>query len=310
MAIKAPDTFLAIGHRYFAAVAAAGSIRAASRELNVAASAISRQLLLLEAQLGLDLFERHSRQLRLTTAGEVLLAGLRSAHAQHEAVLDQLGALRGLKRGRVRIAAVESISVSLLPALVIAFGDVYPGIDLSVTVAGSDAVTELVRQHDADIGFTFNPVSLEGLAVEYTRDMQLGAIMAPAHPLAKATKLTLAECLAHPVAWPSRGLSLRAILDRALGSRRSVPQMRLECNSLRLMAALARDANCIAFQTVIGIEDDLANGTLVFVPLVMRKLPLDQFMVVRRSGAKARPAIDAFLAVARQHLAVPRHVRK
>jgi DNA-binding transcriptional LysR family regulator len=305
MAIKTPDSFLAIGHRYFAAVAAAGSIRAASRELNVAASAISRQLLLLEAQLGLDLFERHSRQLRLTTAGEVLLAGLRNAHAQHEAILDQLAALRGLKRGRVRISAVESISASLLPALLIAFTDAYPGIDLSVTVAGSDAVTELVRQHEVDVGFTFNPGSLEGLEVEFTRNMQLGAIMAPGHPLAKASRLTLADCLAHPVAWPSRGLSLRAILDRALGSRQAIPHLRVECNSLRMMAALARHGNCIAFQTEIGVEDDLAAGTLVFVPLVVRKMPLDQFMVVRRSGSKARPAIDAFLAVARQYLATP-----
>jgi DNA-binding transcriptional LysR family regulator len=310
VASKVPESYLAIGHRYFAAVASAGSIRAASRELNVAASAISRQLMLLEAQLGLDLFDRHGRQLRLTSAGEVLLAGLRNANAQHEAIMDQLGALRGLKRGRVRVAAVESISASLLPALLIAFGDAYPGIDVTVTVAGSDAVTELVRQHEADIGFTFNPVSLEGLAVEFTRDMQLGAIMAPGHPLAKASKLSLADCLAHPVAWPSRGLSLRAILDRALGSRRAIPQMRIECNSLRLMAALARDGKSIAFQTEIGVEDDLAAGTLVFVPLVMRKLPLDQFMVVRRSGSKARPAIDAFLAVSRQHLAVWPGVRK
>ena len=310
MAIKAPASFLAIGHRYFAAVAAAGSIRAASRELNVAASAISRQLLLLEAQLGLDLFERHGRQLTLTAAGEVLLAGLRNAHAQHEAILDQLGALRGLKRGRVRIATVESISASLLPALLIAFADTYPGIAISVTVAGSDAVTELVRQHDADIGFTFNPLSLDGLAVEFTRDMQLGAIMAPGHPLAKASRLSLADCLIHPVAWPSQGLSLRAILDRALGSRRAIPQMRVECNSLRLMAALARYGNCIAFQTEIGVEDDLAAGTLVFVPLVMRKMPLDQFVVVRRSGSKAGPVIDAFLAVARQHLGALSRVRR
>jgi DNA-binding transcriptional LysR family regulator len=235
---------------------------------------------------------------------------LRNANAQHEAVMDQLGALRGLKRGRVRVAAVESIAVSLLPALLIDFSSVYPGVDVSVTVAGSDAVTELVRQHEADIGFTFNPASLDGLVVEFTRDIQLGAIMAPEHPLAKASKLSLADCLAHPVAWPSRGLSLRAILDRALGSRGTVPRMRVECNSLRLMAALARSGSCLAFQTEIGIEDDLAAGALVFVPLVMRKLPLDQFMAVRRAGAKARPAIDAFLAIAQPHLAKPLSVRE
>src|SRR5438067_1870654 len=112
--MRTPDSLLATGHRYFAAVAEAGSVRAASRDLNVAASAISRQLILLEAQLGIELFERHGRNLTLTSAGEILLKGLRSATHEHEAVLDHLGALRGLKRGRVRLATVESISVSLL----------------------------------------------------------------------------------------------------------------------------------------------------------------------------------------------------
>jgi DNA-binding transcriptional LysR family regulator len=308
--MRPPDSFLAIGHRYFTAVAEAGSIRAASRELNVAASAVSRQLILLEAQLGITLFERHGRKLTLTPAGEILLEGLRNANAHHEVILDQLGALRGLKRGRVRLATVESLSVSVVPKLLIAFADAYPGVDVAVTVAGSDAVTALVRQHEADVGFTFNPASLEGLEVDFTRGMHLGAVIAPGHPLARAQKLSLAECLAYPVAWPSRGLSLRAILDRALGSHRAVPQVRFECNSLRLMAALARNSNCIAFQTEIGIEDELAARTLVFVPLVTRKMPLDQLMVVRRSGSTARPAMEEFLKLARDHLAGSPEIRK
>ena len=77
------------------------------------------------------------------------------------------------------------------------------------------------------------------------------------------------------------------------------------------MAALARNSSCIAFQTEIGIEDELAAGTLVFVPLVTRKMPLDQFMIVRRSGSKARPAMDEFLKLARLHIAGPsENVRK
>ena len=299
--MKAAESFIAIAYRYFVAVAELGSVRAAARQLNVAASAISRQLILLEAQLGIALFDRSGRNLELSQAGDVLLRGLRAAAQGHEETRDQLSALRGLKRGRVRVATVESVSVSVLPDLLLEFARAYPGIQVTVTVAGSDAVTELVRDHHADIGFTFNPTALEGLQVELTRDLRLGAVMAPGHALAKAAKLTISECLAWPCAWPSRGLSLRAILDRVTLGFAKQPQPTFECNSLRLMASLARRGSCIAFQTPIGIEQEIAAGTLVFVPLQDRRLPPDRLMIVRRAGQSGRLASDAFLALATQH---------
>jgi DNA-binding transcriptional LysR family regulator len=297
--MKAAESFIAIGYRYFVAVAEQGSVRAAARVLNVAASAISRQLILLEAQLGIALFDRSGRTLEVTPAGEVLLRGLRAAAQGHEETLDHLNALRGLKRGRVRVATVESISVSVLPDIFVAFANAYPGIELTITVTGSDAVTELVREHHADVGFTFNPTSLEGLDVVTIRDMQLGAVMAPDHPLANAKSLTLAQCLQHRVAWPSRGLSLRAILDRAA---KGAQRFAFECNSLRLMASLARRGGCIAFQTTIGIEQELAAASLVWVPLTDRRLAVDQLMIVRRSGQKGRLATDALTELVLRHL--------
>lgn len=291
---------LAIGYRYFMAVAEAGSVRAAARSLNVAASAISRQMLLLESQLGIVLFDRTGRGLGLSPAGEILLSGLRAAAQGHETVLDELAAFKGLKRGLLRIATVESVSVSILPDLLVAFAGSHPGIEVAVTVTGSDAVTAIVRDHQADIGFTFNPASLDGLDVVASRDLTLGAVMAPDHPLARSQKLMLADCLKYPVAWPSEGLSLRTILDSVPAARRMQPTF--TCNSLRLMAALAGRGRCITFQTPVGIVPELAEGHLVWVPLADRRLPLDRLHVVRRRGAAARPAVAAFLALAGQHL--------
>lgn len=297
---KAETALIAIGYRYFLAVAETGSVRAASRSLNVAASAISRQLILLEESLGVSLFDRSGRGLTLSPAGLILLQGLRVAAQGHEKTMDELSALKGLKRGLLRIATVESISVSILPDMLLDFASRYQGIEVAVTVAGSDAVTAIVREHQADLGFTFNPTSLEGLEAVASSDLHLGAIMAPAHPLAKAQRLSLADCAEFPLAWPSPGLSLRAILDSAPAARRIRPAF--ECNSLRLMASLARRGSCIAFQTPIGIEQELALGELVWIPLSDKRLPLDRLKVVARQGAGGRPALDAFLAIARRHL--------
>src|SRR5689334_4111606 len=96
-----PDSLLTTGFRYFVAVAEAGSVRGASLALNVAASAVSRQIILLEQQFNIALFERRGRSLKLSAAGEILLDGLKRATQGHETTLDHLDALRGLKRGRI-----------------------------------------------------------------------------------------------------------------------------------------------------------------------------------------------------------------
>jgi DNA-binding transcriptional LysR family regulator len=305
-----PDSLLPTGYRYFAAVAETGSVRGAAQMLNVAASAISRQIILLEQQFNIDLFERRGRSLKLSAAGEILLNGLKSAVQGHETTLDHLDALRGLKRGRIRIATVESISVSPLPDLLARFAADYPGVEVTVTVAGSDAVTDLVRSHDADLGFTFNPATLEGLDVKLTKEMRLGAVMAPDHPLARKRQLLFAQCLQYPVAWPARGLSFRAILDEMMGTIKIPAQHAFECNSLRLMAALARRGRCIAFQTRIGIEQEIADGTLVFVPLANRRMPVDRLTIVHRRGSGAGLAANTFLALAMRHFSGTGKVRK
>lgn len=297
---KAETALIAIAYRYFLSVAETGSVRAAARKLNVAASAISRQLIQLEESLGVALFDRSGRGLTLAPPGAILMRSLREAAQGHETALDELSALKGLKRGLLRLAAVESVSVSILPDMLLEFAEAYPGLEVSVTVAGSDAVTGLVREHQADLGFTFNPSSLEGLIAVAARDLHLGAIMSPAHLLAKQPKLSLADCAAYPLAWPSLGLSLRAILDSVPAARKIRPAF--ECNSLRLMASLARRGSCIAFQTVIGIEHELASGALVFKPLADKRLPLDRLKVVARRGAGARPAADAFLSIVKRRL--------
>ncbi|MDE2384038.1 MAG: LysR family transcriptional regulator [Alphaproteobacteria bacterium] len=298
--MKRSPTFLATGSRHFLAVAEAGSVRGAARRLNVAASAISRQLRLLEEELGTGLLDRDGHSITLTPAGEILLRGLRAAKLGQDEILEQLDGITGLRRGTLRIATVESVSVSILPQILQKFAQRHPGITFSVTVAVADAVTELVREHRAEVGFTFNPRRLDGLDVAQKSDLRVGAVLAPGHPLAKARKLTLAQCLEYPLAWPSEGLSLRAILDRPLGRKRMTPAF--ECNSLRLMAALAREGRCIAFQTPIGIEQELRDGHLKFIPLADKSLAADQLMILKRRAMQKRPAVTALLALVAEHL--------
>lgn len=304
------DSLLAANCRFFLLVAEAGSVRAAARQANTAASAISRQISLLEENLGIKLFDRSGRSMTLSPAGKELLHGLTASSLVHEQTLEQINALRGLKSGRIRIATVESISVSVLPSMLQDFTQQHPGLQTLVTVAGSDAVTELVRENTADVGMTFNPTGLDGLEVVDTVDLQLGAVLAPRHVLAKQETVSLRECLQHPVSWPAPGLSLRNLLDPMVRQLKLSVKPSFECNSLRLMAGLAANGACIAFQTVVGIERELAEKSLVFVPLNDKRLPADRLMLLRRQGLDGRTAANAFLEHARKHLSATEFVLK
>lgn len=295
------DSFLTQECRYFLAVAETGTVRQAAARLNVAASAISRKLAKLEAGIGAVLFERKGRSLSLSPAGQLLAQGLRRASLSHDEILEQLDSLAGLRRGTIRLATVESISVDVLPRLLQNFAKAHPGITFRVEVAGSDAVTERVREQSADLGLTFNPKNVSGLDVVLERKFQLCAVMARRHPLAKAKSVTLAQCFAHPVAWPAEGLSLRSLLDAAARGQHHSPAY--ECNSLRLMASLAAQGHCIAFQTEIGIERELKDRVLAAIPLADKALGKDALMIVARAGQAKRPAIEAFLKFCREALA-------
>ncbi|WP_208998379.1 LysR family transcriptional regulator [Roseibium aquae] len=269
--------------RYFAMVAECGSIRAASRALNVASSAVNRQILWLEDALGLQLFERVGRRLRLSQAGEVLLAHVRRTYSDFDGTMAELDALKGLRRGTVNVATVESVSELLLPSVVGSFRKSFPGIYLKVVVTSSLEAARLVEAGEADVGFTFDPPETSALTVAFHQDLVIGALMAPNHPLSVRDTLTLADCLKYPVVLPAEGLSLRTRIDAV---RRTIPgasKTYVESNSLKFMRALARQEHVIGFQTRIGMEQDIADGRLVFRPLTDHPLQNDRLCVVTSS---------------------------
>lgn len=269
--------------RYFAVVAELGSIRAASRELNVASSAVNRQILALEQALELQLFERVGRRLKLSQAGEILLAHVRRTYSDFNATVAELDALKGLRRGSVSVATVESVSEALLPRLISDFRRSYPGIHVGVTIGSSQQAASMVEAGEADVGFTFDPPATSSLTVAYQQDLPIGALMAPNHPLAGKTNLTLAECLKYPLALPAEGLSLRTRIDAVRNQIHGSSRTYVEANSLRLMRALAREDQVIGFQTQIGAEEDIKLGRLVFRPLADRPLREDRLCVITSS---------------------------
>lgn len=289
---------------YFNSVAEHLSVRETARRLNVASSAVSRQITQLEDQLGLQLFQRDGRRLRLTTAGEILYRHARRLAAPLEAAVSELDMLRGLKTGSVRIAAVESIGLSFLPQLLAAFQKRYPTIHLDVSIAsGSDVVAALTRE-EADVGFGFLARPMPGIEMTVRRDVHIGVLMPPDHALAGAQALTLADCFLHPVAIGRRELSIREAIQPILDQMPNRRPPLLEVGSIRMLVELAAIGHHVAVTTPIGAEREIAEGRIIFKPLTDAALPTNRFGLMVRASADLHFAPAVFYDLAREHFAM------
>jgi len=133
--------------RYFVAVAEQRHFTRAARDLAVAQPSISKQIRLLEEELGAVLFHRMRGNVALTPAGETLLPWARRVLSDLDTAVDEVHELAGLRRGRLSVGATPSLTTAILPAALARFRAAYPGIDLKLQEAGSrDLVRELERR--------------------------------------------------------------------------------------------------------------------------------------------------------------------
>ena len=284
---------------YFDEVARCGSIRRASENLNITPSAIDRQILLMEDKLGVPLFERMPRGLRLTAAGEVLVAAVRRWRRDLRNVEAQIDEMRGLRRGEVSLALVEG-SGDFVTRNLAEFAKRYPGIVVHMQQSISQGVVDSVLSGESDIGLGFNPPERHDLRVEQAMIYQIGAIMRPDHPLADREEVSLAECDEYPLVGPDRSNAMRTILNTAwTSSVGELPRFAAAASSVNLIKSLVMRGTGIGFLTPIEIENEVESGLLHFVMLAQCKLPLSALTLFSAAGRSQSAATSVLI----QHLA-------
>jgi DNA-binding transcriptional LysR family regulator len=286
---------------YFNAVATHLSIREAARRLNVASSAVTRQVAQLEDALGIALFLREKRRLRLSPAGEILFRHSRRLAAPMEAAVSEIELLRGVRAGSVRIAAAESVGLSFLPSLITDFGRRYPRLTLDISIIPSAEVVERLVEERIDIGFGFIAKPPRQVDIAFRRDVSIGAVMTPDHPLAGVEKLTMAQCLEHPLAVGKPEISIREVIEPFLKSSASITPPMVEVNSIRLLVELALGGHYASIMTPIGAQNDIAAGRLVFRPLNDGGLPTNRFGILVRSSSSLHLAPAIFFEHAKAY---------
>ncbi len=255
------------GLRYADQVARSGSIQKAARELHVAASAINRQILQLEEELGVPLFERLPRGMRLTPSGDALITLARHWLQDERGVVAEIRRLQGVNQGHVSLVAMDSHATSVMPALVRDLGAKHPLVSMSIALATPDDAEAALLTGQADLAAIFNLKPRRELLVLWKSELPLGCVVAPAHPLAQRETVSFQEAMAYPVALQSKALAIRRYLEAQYNWLFKEPRRYTESNSLQLVKQLALGGDHVMFTSELDVSHELATGQLVFIPI-------------------------------------------
>jgi DNA-binding transcriptional LysR family regulator len=275
---------------YFDAVRRAGSIRAAARSLNVASSAVNRQILKLEEELGTPLFERTVRGLKLTSVGEMFAGHVMTVIQDQDRFKADLQSLSGTWRGVVRVACIEALAGSLLPNVMKRHRSRAKRVIFSARTMGSFEIHDALVRGEADIGIGFALRHSPELRQVALKRFRLGAVVAKDHPLASKRKVTLAQCISFPFILAFPELSIQQVLQPLMARLPQAAEAAVQTNSIELMRELAVRGVAISFQTQIGTERLLEAGQVCFLPLDNGGRPVWSDLGVYVRSERALPA--------------------
>lgn len=253
--------------RYFEQVALSGSIQGAARELHVSASAIDRQILKLEEQLGEELFERLPRGMRLTPAGDIVLVMIQGWHTDERRAVSELSQLRGEQRGHVKLFAMDSNATSILPRLIENIALSHPLINLSVEVGSTNHAASALVSGAVDAIIAFNLPASHALQLVWKCELPFGCIVAADHQLTRVGEVTLEEIVSYPVVFQSRSLHIRHYLESRYSWLFADPGNRVETNSLQLVKKLVAGGRYVSFTSELDAAEEIADGSLQFLTL-------------------------------------------
>jgi DNA-binding transcriptional LysR family regulator len=253
--------------RYFLEVARAGSIRKAAQKLFVASSAVNRQILQLEEELGAELFDRLPTGMRLNAAGEVVLRHVRTTLHDFELLRSELDAQKGERSGHITVVAMDSLFVDVLPTAVDEFTVEFPAVTFTLLAMSPSDVPPKVSGGEADIGICFVTRAPAGTEIVASAALPIGVVMATSHPLAGQARIRYDDCRGYPFLLSYGRWPIYDTLAPAFAEFWDSIEPRISSNASPLLKRSVVAGRGIAFFSKLGFMQEIADGEAVWRPL-------------------------------------------
>jgi DNA-binding transcriptional LysR family regulator len=280
--------------RYFLAVVEEGGVTRAASQLHVAQPSLSQTLRALEVELGVELFHRVGRGLRLSAAGQALVGPAREVLSAIDLARSAVGAVGEVLAGTLQIAALATLAVDPLAALIGRFRREYPGVGVRVhepdTAAG---LGTMVREGVCELGLAHLPLPREDLRAHELGHQELLFVLPPDTALPGAGALAAQTLKDIPLVVSPPGTSTRMLLEQALETVGATPRIAVETGAREATIPLVLAGAGAALLPAPLAREAGRRGAVVRAahPRIVRRIGL-----VRRAG-QLSPAARAFVAL-------------
>lgn len=232
-----------------------GSIRAAAESLSITSTALNRQIIALEDELGQPIFERLPRGVRLNTAGEMFLIHAREHLRDYDRLKSQLADLSGIRRGHVTIATTKAAMPYFLPQQIHEYQAQHPGVSFKINPCDIETALVQVTDMQADMAMVFEPMLRREFEVIDSIQQEVVVLFAKDHPLAKSRdSVRLSECLQYQLALPADVTGVRSLLERAVQRSQQSMMIAIESEDSQFLLNTTRLGELITFDIPLGLS--------------------------------------------------------
>lgn len=286
--------------RAFLTVAKLKSMSEAARELNYSQPAISAQIRDLENILGISLFEKSGRKLRLSEPGRIVLPYVERLLRDYDLINAAIPQALDSSRAYLRIGASSLPGVHLVPQLLADFGKSFPDICISLSIEKANRIERMVLDRQIDIGFIGRKVQYAPrthLHEFLVKKDNLVAIVSSSHPLAGRKSISLDELSRVPLILPHRDvLTRRSVEERfhQLGYSVDLAYEVSNTEAIKRMVACALGASVLCQSSV---QKEIEAGWLSAISV--NELELYRYIyIITRKTDKVLPGLDDFIQFA------------
>src|SRR5487761_2375257 len=247
-------------------VAELGSIRQAALAHGISQPAASMRLRALERTLGVVLLSRSSGGAELTPAGRAVVEWSEQILQNVRALIAGTAALRTAGRTHVHVAASMTVAEYLAPQWLVRLSIVDPQLHVSLEMANSEQVIELVRAGRADLGFVEGVSALAGLRSQVLLTDELVLVVAPGHPFARRrSAISAAQLAATPLIMREKGSGTREVLETWLAMRGLEASAVVELGSTTAIKHAVESGVAPTVLSRLAVSPDVREGRLVIV---------------------------------------------
>jgi DNA-binding transcriptional LysR family regulator len=291
-----PDNLTESRIVYFFEAVRAGTIRAAADWLNVAPSAVSRQIRLLEAELDSPLIERHARGVKPTEAGQLLVAYFREQLAHKQDLISQVQELRGLRTGTVNIVLGEGFVSDLLAGPMQYFCKHYSGVKINLDLAGTNEVVSKIAEDEGDIGLVYNPGIDPKIVSRAVNRQPLMAIVGPNFPRQSKNKsMSIQELASYPMAAAHPTFGTRQMLQAVEFSEKIRLEPIVATNSIAILKQFVKSGLGVTCLPQFAVTTELDAGELLAIDINHPLLQSGEAHLITRVGRKLSVASNKML---------------